>query len=245
LDSGNLDKNAFNSRKQSILHALCRAGMLSVVLFLLQQKLTNTSEDREYINLKDYKGNTALMYLCRSSVSSEMSSRTQLHSVIGELINKGANVLLVNGKGNTALHKARCFSTFYLLSTMSSNNLGFVDIRNNRQWTALHFAIKSDDRTSVEFLLQYGANLYISHPSSTSSVSLQHQFDFDPNPYMAMKVAIDSKRTHLSLILQTIIAAESQALIDSTTLGPELWSKIFSYVSDAGKIFILLFVSFL
>jgi ankyrin repeat protein len=201
-----------NSRQQTILHAACRSGNLEMIQLILPHMLAG---DDARINLVDHNRNTALMYLCRNATANESTARVTLYALLGEFLKRGANSLLENTKGNTALHKASYNSASFLLS----NGALPINIPNVRGQTPLHFAVKGDNRSLVQLLLSYGADL-----------------DRPANDGSPLTLSMMTKRREVFPLLQSHSEAEQRTFESQPRLDYKLWLLVFSFLDESKRV---------
>ena len=139
--------NAKNRYGRTPLHLLMgHYGLTSAEKSKLLTPLLQFGAD---IHMKDIYGDTPAHYA---------TNRGDINSV-AELIHAGFKISTKGARGDTVLHRAVRVSqrALKLLLDLEAGR-SIINIRNKKQATPLHLAVKECDRVMVDLLLQYGAN---------------------------------------------------------------------------------------
>ena len=211
IERNGIDVNQKNSRNQTVLHAACKSGNLQMISGILSK----VHDNKQFLNAIDYKGNTALNYLCSASVASQASANGMLQNILAEFIRKGADPFICNKKGNLVLHKARFFAANFFLTSIICFP---VNAPNSKNQTPLQYAVRSNEEQLIELYLTYGAD-----PLRNS------------NEGNAIYIATVGKHKHVLEYLQSTITKDLSSIQFNPQLTYYLWSYIFSFVNDARK----------
>ncbi len=143
-NSGTLLLNAIDKDGQGLLHAVVISGKLEACKFVLQFKKT-LEQHGVGINKKDFQGNTPLQ--CAVS-----SFNRGCEDIVSLLLQNGADALIQNNDGNTALHLAVEYSEYKSIIQIlvrCQHVQGLLAVKNNACRTAQQHAHRNTDKDTI------------------------------------------------------------------------------------------------
>ncbi len=141
------------------LHCACRFKNMEIVQLLLDNKAN--------LNELDDKGNTPIL----STGSSKM---------MRFLMDKGADITIVNAKGNSLLHNAVLYRKGKIIKLLIEHGMD-INIQNNKNNTPLFKAVDHKDIELTELLLTLGADPLIPNKKGHTVKDIVHQWKSEEN----------------------------------------------------------------
>lgn len=139
----------FHSEGKTLFHIACSSGKENIVNYLLEslKSLTDVTKSRQFVNLKDTRGYTPLIY----------ATISESYPIMKKLIDLGADVSARNEDGAAAIHFAAGDGNLERVKLLHQSGSGILE--TSKSGSPLHWAASKGHVEVIEYLISHGADV--------------------------------------------------------------------------------------
>ena len=160
---------------QTLLHDAAMRSNIEHLTYLLENGIN--------IEVADKEGQTALHWACCQS----------LPKIVEKLLEHGADICAIDNDDLYPLHYAVKFShlsyvkSFFSRARNAGCEVSFCNSQDKGGWTPLHYASKFGNYKMVNFLLEHGANVFLTDISNKLAYDVAHDDNIKNMLHTAME----------------------------------------------------------